>query len=455
MRLRPLALLLSALLAGCGASYSELSNAFRNSLSQGDLDGAQKNIEKAMGVGKNTLPSKADKSTVLLLLERGTVLQAQGDYKNAARDFGVADQNLEVVDLTTDAVGTIEKYIFSDDSKLYKSPPYEKLLLSTMNMINYLAMDDLQGAKVEARRLVVNKKYLESLDEPSMLALGSYLAGVAFESAGEYSTAMHHYADAYEAGGLPTLTRAIQRLYQKSAAKDARLTDVVRHSTEPLPEGYGEVVIVVQSGIAPHKVAVREHVGSAMLYASEPGPGVRLTSKQSEELSKYAAKSALKWVNYPALVVSKSNKAAPTLTIDGEKARRHLALDVESKVIKHFESIRGSLVASSLTRLLSRTIAAETSEALAKSATSAAGGNKETASLLGLLIGLATEGAMVAADTPDTRSWVTLPARFELARYDLPAGQHVLKLQRNGQSIEITLNVQDGGLHLVNFSAIR
>ncbi|MEJ7730856.1 MAG: hypothetical protein WKG00_16765 [Polyangiaceae bacterium] len=43
----------------------------------------------------------------------------------------------------------------------YKAPAYEKLLLNAVNLKNYLAMGDLGGAKVEARRLAVMQRYVE------------------------------------------------------------------------------------------------------------------------------------------------------------------------------------------------------------------------------------------------------------------------------------------------------
>ena len=80
----------------------------------------------------------------------------------------------------TNALHDIGKYLFSDDVGPYKAPAYEKLMINTMNMVNYLARGDLQGARIEARRLAVMQKFLEQSENKgrSLIGLGSYLAGL-------------------------------------------------------------------------------------------------------------------------------------------------------------------------------------------------------------------------------------------------------------------------------------
>src|SRR5690606_42032436 len=49
--------------------------------------------------------------------------------------------------------------------------------------------------------------------------------------------------------------------------------------------------------------------------------------------------------------------------------------------------------------------------------------------LLGVLLSLGTQAALTAADTPDTRSWATLPARIAIGRVTVPPGEHEVVLQ--------------------------
>ena len=86
-----------------------------------------------------------------------------------------------MLDLAHDAKDTIGEYVFSGSSGKYQAPPYEKLLVNTLDMVNYLELQDLDGARVEARRLAVMQKYmtdeLHEEDNP-VLGLGGLLAGL-------------------------------------------------------------------------------------------------------------------------------------------------------------------------------------------------------------------------------------------------------------------------------------
>ena len=65
-----------------------------------------------------------------------------------------------MLDLAHDAKDAIGEYVFSGSSGKYQAPPYEKLLVNTLDMLNYLELRDLGGARVEARRLAVMQKYI-------------------------------------------------------------------------------------------------------------------------------------------------------------------------------------------------------------------------------------------------------------------------------------------------------
>lgn len=467
-------------LSGCGG-YASTSEEFRRSLNGGQADAALVRVNEALGVERaEQLPSEPDEDTPLLLLERGTILQALGRNDLSARDFKLADTRLDVLDLTGDTAGEISKYLFSDDATVYKAPPHEKLLLNTINMINFLVLGDTSGAKVEARRMTINRKFLEREEGAalSMLALGSYLSGFAFEVAGESDIAMRHYGDALDAGGLPTLTEAVRRLAARTGASDKRFADLLAEPTaspaaspeaapeapaaspEAAPEAapiaapapahdarHAELLVIVQTGMAPYLTPERLPIGAAIVAASDPGRGARLDANDRNRAQVFAAKGVLKWVNYPRLERTPIGGGTPAITLGAQPLDTHLGLDVEQRTLDRYDQFKGTLIAASLTRLLTRAVAGEVTQAVAKGAS---GDN-----LVGLLAGLAVEGAMTAADTPDTRSWVTLPARFHLARARVPAGQHTLSVRYRGQTRTRTVELPPGGFAVINFSELR
>jgi len=69
-------------------------------------------------------------------------------------------------------------------------------------------------------------------------------------------------------------------------------------------------------------------------------------------------------------------------------------------------------------------------------------------------VALGTQAALSAYDTPDTRSWATLPARIGLARMRVPAGRHSVRVAALGVSRERQVDVPAGGYAVVNLTEL-
>ena len=161
----------------------------------------------------------------------------------------------------------------------------------------------------------------------------------------------------------------------------------------------------------------------------------------------FAAKGLLKWVNYPALKQSPVSRPQVQAAIDGRAMKGGLALDVSQAVLKEFERNEGAIITAAITRLIARAVAGEASQALTKQAT-----NSGPA---GFLIGLLVEGALTAVDTPDTRSWTTLPGSFHVMRTRVPAGKHTLELGIGSRTRKVVVEIPKGQIRVMNFSAFR
>jgi hypothetical protein len=116
---------------------------------------------------------------------------------------------------------------------------------------------------------------------------------------------------------------------------------------------------------------------------------------------------------------------------------------VDSEAQKSWESARGTLVASAITRLIARLVAGETTKKVA-------GGG-----LLGAVLSLGTQATLTATDIPDTRSWGTLPARIAIARVQLPAGPHQIEISASGSSRKQSIDLKPGGWATVSLTALR
>src|SRR4051812_107553 len=141
--------------AGC-ASHSDHTKAARSALDAGNAQKALELYNKRLEVDDaKDLPKNVGGDNTVLILDRAMILQQLQNYKLSSRDLEVADKQIEVLDFSRKAIDDIGKYLFSDSTGPYKAPFYEKLLINTQNMLNYLQQQDLNGARIEARRLAV------------------------------------------------------------------------------------------------------------------------------------------------------------------------------------------------------------------------------------------------------------------------------------------------------------
>jgi hypothetical protein len=82
----------------------------------------------------------------------------------------------------------------------------------------------------------------------------------------------------------------------------------------------------------------------------------------------------------------------------------------------------------------------------------AAAGNDNA---VGLLLSLATQATLTVTDTPDTRSWATLPARMAFGRVMLPAGARVVQLNARGAQTVKKVTIKPGGFAVVNLTVLE
>ena len=75
--------------------------------------------------------------------------------------------------------------------------------------------------------------------------------------------------------------------------------------------------------------------------------------------------------------------------------------------------------------------------------------------VLGLLLSLGTQATLTAVDTPDMRSWATLPARMAFGRVLLPPGARTVQIRARGQQLEKKVDIKPGGFAVVNLTVLE
>jgi len=471
-----LALAVALVTSGVGcAGHSAHTAEARSALDAGNAAGALESYNKELKVKSGAdLPEKMSAKNALYVLDRSMIQQQLAAFELSSRDLEYADKQVEMLDLKRSTLDDIGKYMFSEDTGPYKAPPYEKLLINTMNMVNYLERHQLSGAKVEARRFSILQDYLERSEyvAPSMAAPGAYLAGFIFEKSGDPNLALRYYDEALAYGDFKSLLEPVQRLtagitprgenipafLNKYGAKAAIAPEAAAapsasaSSAEPAGEGSpppaptpdtpAELLVVISYGRVPAKIARRIPIGLALTWGA-----IYLSPAMNNQAGELAAQGLVTWVNYADLEETKRAYSTPSALIDGAYVTLEAALSVETEARAAYEKQKGQMVAAAITRTVTRFLAGQGARAAAQGAT-----NDST---VGMLVSLGTQLALTAADTPDTRSWSTLPGRLAVARVVLPPGEHKIELAAQGIKRQATIKLAPGGWDVVTLTVLR
>jgi uncharacterized protein len=429
-----------ALLACAG--HAESTQGARTALDAGNPRQALKLLNERLEVdSEKELPDGIENDQILYVLDRAMVEQQLDMYEFSSRDLQAADKHVELLDFTRGTGHDIAKFLFSDDSGPYAAPAYEKLLINTMNMMNYVARGDLSGARVEARRFATMQKFISERDAQAkaLSAPGSYLAGFIFEKSGQAGEALRYYDEALQISPFSSLADPVRRLARIEPYRTPRITSLIEGPAGAVTDDdSGEVLVIVNYGRVPAKIAERVPIGLALTMAS-----TWMSPANHAQANRLAAQGLVTWINYPTLGKPRGTWAVPYFAIDQVQAPLDGLLAVDQEAQATWKNVQGQVIASAITRMITRIIAGEAARA-------ASGGGT-----IGAILSLGTQATMTAVDTPDTRSWATLPARIAFGRQRLSPGAHTVVLQNSGIQKKVVVNVQKGSWAVVILTVLR
>jgi hypothetical protein len=203
-------------------------------------------------------------------------------------------------------------------------------------------------------------------------------------------------------------------------------------------EGGGEVICVIGYGRVPHKIPKRIPIGLALTMVADVIEPTNLRAA-----NRLAAKGLVTWINYPTLAPEQGGYNVPTCTVDGRSIAMTEAVNVSAEVTAQWRKIEGKIILSAITRLVARYAVGEGIEQAAGK------------SPLALLASLGAQATLTALDTPDTRSWETLPARVAVGRTRIAAGRHTVTAAARGVTRTQAIDVARDGWAAVSLQALR
>ncbi|MCS6837236.1 MAG: hypothetical protein NZ480_00170 [Bdellovibrionaceae bacterium] len=221
--------------------------------------------------------SKDSKDELAYLLDYATALQIAGRYQESAQMFIKADRlndQLDYISVTQVAGATLG----GEESIAYKAESYEKLMINGMNALNFLAINDLESAMVEVRRIDHKIKILQRDVRPDYQfnPFATYLAGLIYEAQGQWDDAFLEYLRTYRLGlkkeilvtDLHRAALQAQRVEQLKSEGiwDELLAKDLKKNDCWLKKQCGMATFIFLRGLGPQKLPLREDPRIPGLY---------------------------------------------------------------------------------------------------------------------------------------------------------------------------------------------
>lgn len=456
----PGAVLALGLLVGC-SSYAGLSEKTRPHLVRRDYAGALAELEDVEG----------GKDRVLVLLERGLLHHYNGDFDASNAVFQEAEDLID--ELYTKSISTeVAALVTNDLLKPYDGAEFERVMVHVYRALNYIALDQPDGALVEARKAnLALDLYTQDLENP---AYGDdpfveYVTGLLYEWNGEwndafvsYQRAIDAYAAAHEQGGPP-----VPRSLASSALGAARKLGFIDEmealgerfseaSPPSLGVGEGEAIILVETGFVPQLVEARADV--PILESDDVGKDrvFHVAGTAYHRIGHHYDKRKVKLkyilsIAYPVfaaeppafgsvalvqatetqdLASTDAPSDEPAVTLSSPR-ELEIVSDLAFNAHENFEDREPSILVRTIARALLKYIAK-------KQAEDAGGG----------ALGLAVDIFGSLTERADTRSWRSLPRDIHLLRVPLPAGTQDLVFRARGPRGEARETVTLRGVHV-------
>ncbi|MDA8117236.1 MAG: hypothetical protein M0000_07705 [Actinomycetota bacterium] len=419
--------------SGAFKSYADSFNKARPSMGSNDMTVIDSIYAKDA--------ARRDGQGMLANWELAAADEAVGRWAESRDHFLLADaiaRDLEskAVVSGSDVAKTAGSLLTNDNTIEFKGDAYEKVMAHTLNALNYIALGDLTGARVEVRKadeyqqleLEKHAKALQAAEQKDSQAdqqrpatselteeLGKmdsftagvknsfqnsftyFLSGLVYEMNGEADDALIDYRKALElTPECDPIRESVQRLSGAEPNVAAPAAD------------QGEVVIIYEEGLVPEKQEVKFPV---------PLPW-----------------GSISYTAFPVYTDFTPTAERLEVSIAGRSVETEPLIDMHVLAVKALKEKWVGITA----REIARVVAKETAQReTAKQAQKQGGVGAE---LVANLFGLIYKAASTRADL---RAFYGLPDEVQVARVVMPVGQYDVRLRRvNAQAQALEKDVQ-------------
>lgn len=423
-------------ISGC-ASYYKTNLKFQENLYSGDLEKADKILEKDKKTPKG-------KNQLLYYLNRGYINWLLGNYEASNRYFGTADRLVE--DYQKNYGYEALALLTNPMIKPYVPEDFESVMLNYFPALNYVKLGKYEDAIVECKRInlrlnKLNDKYSKNKNRYNRDAFAHTVMGLIYEADGQYNDAFIAYRNAleiYETDYTKYFGIGIPDQLKKDILRTAYYTGLdeevkryeekfgIKFNKPEQPEA--ELVFFWMNGFGP----VKDEWSINFTQLPGQGPGWIILADEENGMSfplyigdrsdrEKAAFSDLRFlrVAFPKYVERRPIYTHASITSDAGCYTLEQMENINEIAFKTLQDRMMREMANSILRLATK----KALEALARKE------NKDMGTLVGIINAI-TEKA-------DTRNWQTLPYSISYARIPLKTGQNKITLKVNGLRGEV------------------
>lgn len=395
------------------------------------LDDAQGNLRQSFASGdfKQTASLMSNleaqdvykgKDAVLLNLEQGSIQHFAGNYKASNQYLEQAEYTME--DLFTKSISrAIKSFVVNDNTLEYDGEDYEDVYLNIFKALNYMHLDDLEGALVETRRVSFKLSQLNTKYSGLVEALSE--ADTTSSDPNKWKTGNTNVQNSAFAHYLSTV------LYAKTGKPDD-----ARISLSNLFTSYSDQASLY-SGNPPSRKELSDLQNPNAYNTLVTVFSGRSPEKEQNDLRFYFAEidTYLKY-SLPELHLYNSQVDRIQISVDGAPASEVHLIENMDLVAKEVYKVKEPII-------YARTIVRATLKAIASNSTSnRIAKENET---LGQVFNLLGKVAQEATEKADVRGWQTMPGKVHATTLKLPPGEHILDIQYLSRSGAMVHSARD------------
>jgi len=332
-------------------------------------------------------------SEYLYEFDLGLLFHYQGQWDSSIVHLAKAEQILEdlyALSVSNEALAILT----NDNARPYRSRPYEEVWMQEMQILNYLAKGDRDGALVQVRRSQIAMQALQQKDNEKYHDDGAirYISALAYEQGGASDDALISYfktLEAYQQGNvsLPAQVHAVSWYNLRTGGRESDLAAVgfgapaSEAEAERLAQAGQEIVVVGYAGRGPVLDELRfwgtyVRDGLLVFHYKDPETGKEITDAwpapglPSGELAKAekgqsSQSGTTLHINFAIPQMARRSSVSETFAVrvnSEYKGRTEAIADVQDLLARNLSEDRTAVITRTVIRVALRTIAAQTAK---------------------------------------------------------------------------------------------